>query len=465
MQRREFLKTLGVSAAVCGGGLLPAAAQATAASARAAAPVVDAVDVLVAGGSCTGVFAAIRAAEQGMRVALIENNTFFGGMATAGLVPVWHTLYATDGQEKIIGGLTDEIEQELIRRGEAKLRDPKDYSVGCTLNVAGLQLLLDEYVRRQPNIRTYFGARVVDAVLDAPGHLAQAVIEDKSGRRAIAAKFFIDATGDADLTARAGFATWSLPKCDIQAHTLCAILAHQKDIKAAYPDFSFQKVMGPKGGAGLPHVFYWQAPIIGAEELTFLAATRVGSCDPSVAADLTDANFVARDQLRKIVDAVNRRYPMPEGKRLALVTVAPQLGLRESRHIKAEYQVTGEDVLEGRHFDDCIAKGSYRVDIHEGPGITFRYLDGHEDKMEQTADGEVKWTHRRWKPEGAPCATHYEIPMRAITPAGAKNLLVPGRALDCTREAYGALRVMVNCNQMGEAAGLAAAKAIRRQIV
>lgn len=50
------------------------------------------------------------------------------------------------------------------------------------------------------------------------------------------------------------------------------------------------------------------------------------------------------------------------------------------------------------------------------------------------------------------------------TPAGAKNLLVPGRALDCTREAYGALRVMVNCNQMGEAAGLAAAKKVLMKI-
>ena len=58
--------------------------------------------------------------------------------------------------------------------------------------------------------------------------------------------------------------------------------------------------------------------------------------------------------------------------------------------------------------------------------------------------------------------TWYEIPYRAIVPKGSENVLAPGRCLDCDRDAYGACRVMVNCNQLGEAAGRAAANALDR---
>ena len=68
----------------------------------------------------------------------------------------------------------------------------------------------------------------------------------------------------------------------------------------------------------------------------------------------------------------------------------------------------------------------------------------------------------RWREERADAPTWYEIPYRAIVPKGAENVLAPGRSLDCDRDAYGACRVMVNCNQMGEAAGRAAANALAR---
>ena len=60
----------------------------------------------------------------------------------------------------------------------------------------------------------------------------------------------------------------------------------------------------------------------------------------------------------------------------------------------------------------------------------------------------------------ADAPTWYEIPYRAIVPKGAENVLAPGRCLDCDRDAYGACRVMVSCNQTGEAAGRAAANAL-----
>ena len=424
-------------------------------------PVAGEYDLVVAGGSTTGVAAAVTAARAGLAVAIVESNAFFGGTATAGLVPVWHSLYSTDGREQIIGGITDEIERSLLERGEAKLLDKTNPSVGCYLNVAALELKLDEMVRDAKTITPFLKTQVVDAVLDRPGHLTHVVIEDRDGRRALAAKQFVDATGDATLAVRAGFETWTPSRSDIQAHTLCAIVSGADAVKKVHPSFSFNKLMGPSGGAELKHSFLWTAPVIGSPGLTFLAATRVLGCDPSDARDLTDGLIESRAQLKRIIDAANRKFPTKDGQRISLVSVASDLGIRESRHIKAQYKVTTEDVLYGRHFDDCIAKGSYRVDIHEGTGITLRYLNGDEHAMVTTAGGKVRWRRGKWRNDKGPFPTWYEIPLRSLIPVGAQNLCCAGRMIDCERDAYGALRVMVNCNQMGEAAGRLAVQAVK----
>jgi len=150
---------------------------------------------------------------------------------------------------------------------------------------------------------------------------------------------------------------------------------------------------------------------------------------------------------------------MPAGEGLAIVALAAHAGLRDSCHIDSLYRTTTDDILYGRHFDDVIARGSYRVDIHEGAGITFKYLDGHFERTYSDEKGHHYETGR-WREDDGKMPTWYEIPYRSIVPKGAENVLAPGRILDCERDAYGACRVMVNCNQMGEAAGRAAANLI-----
>jgi len=462
MNRREF-----IASAVCATGAACAISQAGCASVSSGTTVRKerlSFDICVIGGSCTGVFAAVRAAEAGMRVALVEKNAFFGGAATAAYVPVWHSLFSFDGKERIVSGLTQRVLDHLLEKKLAKCFEPgstQSESVYAYFNTAQLTLELDRLVREHPSIRTFFGARFAAAETDRPGHVTRVFVEDKSGRRAIDAKFFIDCSGDADLLDRAGFETWRLPKEELQAHTLCALLTGVGQISEKHKDFSFNALMHPKRGAKLNHVFQWSAPVIGCPELTFLAATRVGGCDPSDAEDLTAAMFDARAQLERLVEAANREFPT-DGPGLQIAAIAPELGLRESRHAKCLYRVTGEDVLSGRTYPDVIAQGTYRVDIHEGKGIKFRYLDGREWEMTQRPEtGDIVTRHGRWRPEGGPTPKCYQIPYRAIVPQGAENVLCAGRMLDAARDAYGALRVMVNCNQMGEAAGAAAAKAVR----
>ena len=80
-----------------------------------------------------------------------------------------------------------------------------------------------------------------------------------------------------------------------------------------------------------------------------------------------------------------------------------------------------------------------------------KYLNGERHSMAVGADGRVSWTKDYWRLDKMTRPTWYEMPLRALMPERAENLICAGRMVDCERGAYGALRVMVNCNQMGEA--------------
>jgi hypothetical protein len=100
-----------------------------------------------------------------------------------------------------------------------------------------------------------------------------------------------------------------------------------------------------------------------------------------------------------------------------------------------------------------VANGSYRVDVHHSnkPGLTFRYLDGTEV---YSVPGR-KPIGGRWREPRDKDPTFYQIPYRSLVPRGSKNVLVTGRLVDADRGAFGAVRVMVNGNQTGEAVGTA----------
>lgn len=94
------------------------------------------------------------------------------------------------------------------------------------------------------------------------------------------------------------------------------------------------------------------------------------------------------------------------------------------------------------------------MDIHheDRAGITFRYLDGTELIFED----DMKPQKGRWRDETSANPTFYQIPYRTMVPGQYSNLIVCGRAIDADVGAFGAIRVMVNTNQTGEAAGVAA---------
>jgi 2-polyprenyl-6-methoxyphenol hydroxylase-like FAD-dependent oxidoreductase len=412
-------------------------------------PVLHEADVVVVGGSCTGVFAAVRAARLGMRVAIIEKHNCFGGMATAGNVNVWHSLRDTREQRQIIGGLTVEMLERLERRGAVSKGTAA--SSAYRLNTEELKIELDELVGEhdiRPFLHTLFAAPVVE-----DGRVTGVIIENKNGRQAIRGRQFVDATGDGDL-ARALGAPVRRP-AHLQPPTTCAKIAGMDGLG----EFDWTRAVREHGHEfGLKPDWGWGGPIPGLDGIQMRADTHVFDTDGSDAEQLTAAEIEGRRQVRALLDVI-RTYGPAEAK-VGLVDLAAAIGIRQTPQIACKYQLTGEDLLTGRRFDDAIANGSYRVDIHheDGPGITFRYLDGTEEIVPERGARSIRG---RWREPIDEDPTFYQVPLRCLLQEAAPNLMLAGRMLDADRVAFSAVRVMVNTNQMGEAAGVACALAIR----
>jgi hypothetical protein len=278
----------------------------------------------------------------------------------------------------------------------------------------------------------------------------------------------VDATGDADLCARAEVPTVTGDhngKC--QPPTLCFRIGgiDQAAVRAAGVKTStiqaelFKHVMDYNGGK-YP-TFLWGAQSVWIENEWMFAGTRVPGAVCSRAEDFTRAEIEARYQMRWVLKHL-RSFPGYEQCHLA--DVGSQIGVRETRRIRGEYEVQERELLEGVIFEDTIAQGVYPVDIHnpDGAGITFRHLDGRE----RTIAGDGSHITRRWdgKSEDAPLRNTpcYCVPYRALIPRDLSNVLVAGRCISATHEAAGALRVMINAMSFGHAAGIAAAIASAR---
>ena len=219
-------------------------------------PIVDDVDVCVIGGSTTGVFAAVAAARRACRVALVESLGFFGGTATASLVNVWHPRYDTAGAREIIGGLPIET-MDRLRRRDAVLDRGNVSAWQYAFSPAELTCELDAWMCEHPRIRPFLHARFCRALLDGPNRVGAAVIEDQTGRRAIRARVFVDASGDAVLLHRAGFETYR--RAVIQPPTTCLIAAGlDGDLDALR-----RRIFDPATPGALRPGFLWAAPIPG----------------------------------------------------------------------------------------------------------------------------------------------------------------------------------------------------------
>jgi len=298
---------------------------------------------------------------------------------------------------------------------------------------------LDELVMEHkihPYLHTWFSTSIVDT-----NKVTGVIVENKSGRGIIKAGYFIDATGDGDMCYRLGLDNYVT---DLLAPpTTCAILENSEDIADV-----INSIAAFADEYNLPEGFVWGSVIPGTKT-QMLAGTRVYGVNCSNADDLTKAEIEGRRQVRAIMDIIRKHN---KGGKLCISGLPSQIGIRETRHIRCQYQLTADDVLHGKPFPDAIANGSYRVDIHhhDKAGITLRYLDGKEIYSRPGRSDEIG----RWREASTVNPTHYQIPLRSIIPPRLTNVILAGRMLDADPVAFSAVRVMVNMNQTGEAAGI-----------
>ncbi len=416
-------------------------------------PVCHETDICVLGGSATGVFAAVRAARLGARVAIVERANGFGGVAVNSLVNVWHPLYDTQFERKIIAGLTEETVARLHKRNAVDIYD-KNPSVWAGFNSSELKIELDELVvesKIRPFLHTLFSEPYYES-----GDLTGVIIDGKSGRRVIKARVFIDATGDGDLCVRMGFGS-RLP-AHPQPPTMCAHLD-------GFDLTRCNNILAEHAKEyNIPRGFLWGLDIPGTHSFMF-AGTRVYDAACAEADDLTAAEIEGRRQVRAVMDMYRRYAEGASDARFGLTALPSALGIRESRHIDCLYRVTDDDAMYGKRLPDAIANCSYTFDLHHdtpnGHAITFRGLDGSEERYGAPgAPPEIG----RWRPETAENPTFYQIPFRSIVPKGSRNVLLAGRMFDAEEIAFSGMRVMVNMNQLGEAAGVAAYLALEKDI-
>jgi ribulose 1,5-bisphosphate synthetase/thiazole synthase len=174
-------------------------------------------DVVVVGGGIAGVAAAVAAARNGASTCLLEREQGLGGLATLGNVVVY--LPICDGQgNQVIAGLGEEMLKLSVRdgfnplppcwlpNGDVEQRRKTRYRV--TFNPASYTLDLEEWLL-QARVKLLYDTRFCDVLRDG-NRIRAVIVENKSGRSAIVAGCVVDATGDADVCARAGERTVSL---------------------------------------------------------------------------------------------------------------------------------------------------------------------------------------------------------------------------------------------------------------
>lgn len=414
--------------------------------------VINDVDIVVLGGSCTGVFAAVRAARLGAKVAIVEQAGAFGGTATNSFVCIWHALTDTTYNKQIISGLTEEMIERLkaVPNG-MRIRPPKEnkwrapYYSNYIFNTEEMKIELDRMLLEAgvtPYLHTRYSAPYIE-----DGELKAVIIENRSGRFAIRAKFFIDATADGFLGADVGMEVYYHEGFQ-PATTGARVAGWEKLTKPNDILRTDENRLRIGGRAG------WEINVPGTKNVSnWCKAQFVGDC--SNADILTEGEITGRAQVREMMNILRESDPC--GDDLSLVALSPMIGIRETRQLKCSYQVTGEDICYGKHFDDAIGYCAYPVDVHipQKP-TTFRYLDGWE--KHSTPTGGIEEV--RWRTDDGPYPTYWQIPFRSILPERIPNLMICGRCIDADKDAHGALRVMISLNQTGEAAGVACYEAL-----
>ncbi|MDE7407160.1 MAG: FAD-dependent oxidoreductase, partial [Muribaculaceae bacterium] len=338
-----------------------------------------------------------------------ERANHLGGLWTGGLVLPLLSTHGTgkDGRRiQVIHGLGGEMASRLKDMGMAI------NTINPVIDPEAGKYLLDQMIA-DSGVKMLYHCQAADAIMD--GDTIRGIfIESKNGRQAVLAKVVIDCTGDGDVYSWAG-EKYDKVLCDIG---LVHRIGNADRINRKAPGYKTLNV----GGA---------TPIKGVRWVNML-----GEHDQ----DGTDMLTLSRLQQKHRIDIWNQMKKMhatPGYEEVFLVDTAPQLGVRASRLLDGEYQLTLNDTLTYKQFDDAIGVC--------GAWCTLRNLPGG----------------RKIAPKDRP---YWQIPYRTLVPKKTDNLLVAGRCTSYERALVEDCRVIGPCLVTGQGAGAAAALAVKNGV-
>lgn len=421
-------------------------------------PIYRDVDVLVVGAGPAGIGAAICAARNGAKTLVFDSAGCVGGQATNGLVGPFMTVYDAKSEKQIIKGIFEEIVDRMIEMGGAI--HPSEVRSGSSR--AGFYLIGHDHVGPfdHETLKIVASDMILEAgaelllhtqfvdVLMEDDKIAGVIIANKNGMSVIRAKIIIDCTGDADVAARSGVkyelgrvedgnmqpATLFFRVCNVDTERLTAhIKEHEHEIRPFYGPFSWliREKQEEWGDVPRAEVCLFESPEPGEYRMN---VTRILDIDGTKAEDLTRAELEGLKQAHKVFNFMKKYAVGFENAKF--MGTASTIGIRETRHIEGLYKLTVDDVKNCRVPEDTIAVMATNMDTHNknDPGGTYYTLEN---------------------------GPYFGVPYPCLVAKGVNNLLVAGRAISADAMAGAAIRMIPCCLVFGQAAGTAAAHAIK----
>ncbi len=400
-------------------------------------------DVVVCGGGCSGVAAAVSAARHGASVVLIERWPTVGGMATNALVNGWHR---SDRKKVVINGLVEESAQRAEKEGWIA-KDPQYPHAHEThwFNPEGMRIVWHRMLK-EAGVKILCHMAAGEPIIEDRKIIA-VLVDTKSGRRAITGKYFIDSTGDGDLAAKSGVPFSYGRESDglVQGMTLIFSLdgidpsLKKERLKENQRIVELMRELRNKGKFPQFNEGNGAHYLRNAENGTLWNMLPVAG-NPLDEEELTELTYEAHE---KIVSYLKLwRKEVPGYSKASVRETGFALGVRESRRTSGLKTLDQHMVLDAVKHNDAIGHGVWMIDIHDpkGTGYTTYSDRGSRNMLE--------------------AGTSYHIPLGMCLNKTISNLAVAGRCASSTHEAHSSVRVQTHCMVMGQGVGTLAAMAL-----
>ncbi len=422
-------------------------------------------DLVVVGGGVAGSMAAVSAAREGLSVLLVEEEGYLGGTLTACGTGPMMTFHA--GEKQVVRGYIDELIQRMVAKklSVGHIPDSTGYTYTVTpFDAEGMKHEI-ELMCLESGVELLFHTSVVEAHPEN-GVLNKVTCVCAGNMFTVSGKYFLDASGDADLIAMAGIPyeqgrasdgkdqpmtmNFKLVDVDLQVIRdlmdkevhLFPFLAPKAGLQHSAIRLSFSGFEDRMREAMRSGEITFDRDIVlcfetNARNEVIVNMTRVLNKNPVDPVQLTEAELEGRRQVWELYAFLKGNIPGFSQARLTYS--GPRIGIRSSRRLKGTYRVLLEDLIQERQFEDAISACGYPVDIHSP--------DGEDTQTTFLRDG-----------------GYYTIPLRSLLNDTVKNVLAAGRNISCEFEAHASLRVSPSCGAIGQGAGTAVAVAVQENV-